>query len=71
MVWTHPPFFCATSETARDVIKALLKEVNLPAHPFEEAMVNDAKESAVSRLQTAAAFVNLVEVFVDEFCRSY
>jgi len=41
--------------------------VNLPAHPFEEVMVNGAKESAISRLHTAAAFVNLVHVFVDDF----
>jgi len=30
-------------------------------------MVNGAKESAISRLHTAAAFVNLVHVFVDDF----
>ena len=30
-------------------------------------MVNETKESAMSRLQAAAAFVNLVEVFVDDF----
>jgi len=30
-------------------------------------LVNEAKESAISRLQAAAAFVNLVEVFVDDF----
>ena len=68
MGWCEsPPFFCAASETARDVIEALLEEVNLPAHPFEDAMVNDAKDSAMSRLHAAAAFVNLVEVFVDDF----
>jgi hypothetical protein len=68
MGWCEsPPFFCAASETARDVIEALLEEVNLPAHPFEDQMVKDAKESAMSRLQAAAAFVNLVEVFVDDF----
>ena len=29
-----PPFFCAASETARDVIEALLKESSLPQQPF-------------------------------------
>ena len=44
MGWCEsPPFFCAASETARDVIEALLEEVNLPAHPFEDQMVKDAK----------------------------
>jgi len=68
MGWCEsPPFFCAASETARDVIDALLHEVTLPAHPFEDKMVTEANESAMSRLHAAAAFVNLVEVFVDDF----
>ena len=36
MGWCElPPFFCAASETARDVIDTLLHEVNPTEHPFE------------------------------------
>ena len=31
-----PPFFCAASETSRDVIDVILHEVNLSENPFEE-----------------------------------
>jgi len=70
MGWCEsPPFFCAASETARDVlIEALLQEVNLPKHPFEDSMLNEATaSSAVLRLQATATYLNLVEVFVDDF----
>ena len=58
------PFFCAASETARDVIEALLLEARLPDHPFEENMLNT---SETPRLQATIHFSNLVEVFVDAF----
>jgi hypothetical protein len=57
MGWCEsPPFFCAASETARDVlIEALLQEVNLPKHPFEDSMLNEATaSSAVLRLQAGS-----------------
>ena len=39
MGWCEsPPFFCAASETGRDVIETLLK-TTLPRHPFEEKML--------------------------------
>jgi len=41
-----PPFFCAASETAHDVIEFLLQEVTLPEHPFENKMLNKAREAA-------------------------
>lgn len=68
MGWCEsPPFFCAASETARDVIEALLQEVTLPIHPFEDKMLDAARDAAFNRLSAAAAYVNLVEVFVDDF----
>ena len=68
MGWCEsPPFFCAASETARDVIEALLQETRLPTHPFENKMTGESKTSAALRLQASATFTNLVEVFVDDF----
>jgi len=47
MGWCEsPPFFCATSEMARNAIESLLQEVTLPEHPFEEKMLNKARETA-------------------------
>ena len=69
MEWCEsPPFFCVASETARDVIEALLQETRpLPTHPFEDKMLSKAKTSVAHRLQATATFTNLVEVFVDDF----
>jgi len=44
-----------------------LQEVTLPAHPFEDKMLDKARETAWQRLSAAASYVNLVEVFVDDF----
>ena len=64
MGWCEsPPFFCAASETARDIIMALLSEASLPPHEFEDMMMQDA----ATRLQAASHIVNLLEVFVDDF----
>ena len=66
MGWCEsPPFFCA--ETARDVIESLLQEVTLPVHPFEDKMLDKARETVWQRLSAAVLYVNLVEVFVDDF----
>ena len=69
MGWCEsPPFFCAASETARDVIETLLLESSLPAHPFEDQMLREAQASTLAwRIQASASFINLVEVFVDDF----
>ena len=37
--YDSPPFFCASPETARDVIDTLLLEVKLTKHHFEEHML--------------------------------
>ena len=64
MGWCEsPPFFCAASETARDIIMALLSETSLPAHKFEDMMMQEAE----TRLQAASHVVNILEVFVDDF----
>ena len=64
MGWCEsPPFFCAASETARDVIASLLAEASLAHHDMEDKMLDGAQ----LRLTAAATFTNLVEVFVDDF----
>ena len=65
MGWCESPtFFCATSETSRDFIEALLLKASLPEHPSEEKMLN---MSATLQLQATIHFSNIVEVFVDAF----
>lgn len=67
MGWCEsPPFFCAASETARDVIMSLLNEVSLPAHEFEHLMLDDV-DPPFLRLHAAMTFNTLLEVFVDDF----
>ena len=69
MGWCEsPPFFCAASETARDVIETLLQEIALPPHPFERHMMgNEDAHHPRHRLTAAITYANLVEVFVDDF----
>ena len=64
MGWCEsPPFFCAATETARDVIDALLAETSLPAHSMEHKLL----DQATFRLHAATSFSTLLEVFVDDF----
>ena len=65
MGWCEsPPFFCAASETARDVIESLL-QTELPAHPFEQRMLPENFTSLpIGDLTSTTA---LIEVFVDDF----
>ena len=69
MGWCEsPPFFCASSETARDVIDTLLKEAALPEHRFEQSMMaHNDNNAIITRLHAAATYINLTEVFVDDF----
>ena len=68
MGWCEsPPYFCAATETARDVIDNLLaSDVTLPDHRFLNKMLENC--DALQRLQASAFTVNLLEVFVDDFC---
>ena len=68
MGWCEsPPYFCAATETARDVIDNLLtSKVDLPDHPFLPKMLE--KSDLLPRLQATAFTTNLLEVFVDDFC---
>ena len=71
MGWAlSPPFFCAASETARDVGEQLVHEPvgALPEHPLEAMTMPEALQ--LPRIGTAkegAAFLHMLEVFVDNF----
>ncbi len=66
MGWCEsPPFFCAASETARDVIASSLLGTNLPPHPFESHML--PKDSIALPIQDLTSTISLLEVFVDDF----
>ena len=60
-----PPFFCAASETAQDIIASLLEETVLPKHDFTDKMLSNTEY--LDHLQATAHVVNLTEVFVDDF----
>lgn len=60
MGWCEsPPFFCAATDT-------LLLETTLPEHRLETPMLE--RVDTLQRIQAAAHFTNLLEVFVDDFC---
>ena len=50
MGWCEsPPFFCAGSETARDIIEELLKDPSiLPPHPLEDLMKPETDDMSIS-----------------------
>ena len=66
MGWCEsPPFFCAASETARDIIEHLIQtNIELPQHPLEHKMLPPtyANEASTSNL-----IQSLIEVYVDDF----
>ena len=68
MGWYESPyFFCAASETARDVIEALLQEVSLTDPPFDNRMLDTLQDYTIHLLTDAAPFINILEVSVDDF----
>jgi hypothetical protein len=69
MGWCEsPPFFCASTETARDIIDMLISSnANLPQHWFEKLMLPTLPEPTELNSTTAATDTTLVEVFVDDF----
>ena len=68
MGWCESPaFFCAASETARDVIQQLLK-TTLPPHNFELLMTpKSLKTTTNMAIQDLHNTITLLEVFVDDF----
>ena len=71
MGWSEsPPFFCAGTETARDVANHTLDEdLPMPAHPMEHIMmdIDWDKIPAHAIDPTQTRFLTLLEVYVDDF----
>jgi hypothetical protein len=66
MGWCEsPPFFCASSETARDTIQNLLNSnITLPQHKFEHKMLPAINQQPTKPQKHTTT---LIEVFVDDF----
>jgi hypothetical protein len=65
MGWCEsPPFFCAATETGRDIIDLLFKSYldSIPPHPMEHWMLQEKEHNS-----TPSNKVNEVEVYVDDF----
>jgi hypothetical protein len=71
MGWVEsPPFFCAESETARDVAKDYCetKMGTLPPHKFTNYVIdNQAYNGLPERDETETAFQYMLQVYVDDF----
>ena len=68
MVWYEiPPFFCYSTETAREII---LKWIDigkpLPPHPFEHILIQQMQQHP-TQPYSSTTFVTIIEVFVDNF----
>jgi hypothetical protein len=65
MGWSEsPPFFCAASETARDIISRIVSNPTLPSHRFENKMIENLTKEKFSQTKGETT---LLEVFVDDF----
>jgi hypothetical protein len=67
MGWTESPgYFCAATETGRDVMQALvINKVALPLHPLESFMTPTEKARPQS---TGDHYQQMASVFVDDYC---
>ena len=81
MGWKYsPPYFCAATETARDVAETLANQPELSAHPFEAITMSADDALKLHQLQHPKHWNTddlhahmkhlnkLLEVFVDDFC---
>ena len=76
MGWSEsPPFFCAATETARDIINDKIRNnVDLPEQPMEEIMmdinwttINKLPTKPISSTTDKREFLQLIEVYIDDF----
>ena len=68
MEWCEsPPFFCAATETARDVIAFLITNeiTSLPYHPMDNNMMEQTSNKIKAIPPTQS---NITEVYVDDLC---
>jgi hypothetical protein len=70
MGWCDSPaYFCAASETARDVADNLAETPpgSLPAHPLEGFLIRPQDWPKDTLAQTSEKFTRLMEVYIDDF----
>ena len=71
MGWSEsPPFFCAATETARDVaMKNIQNKASLEPHPLESIMLGDANFDFLPKTyqNQPTEFIKLLEVYIDDF----
>ena len=80
MGWkSSPPFFCAATETGRDVAEWLRQQAFLPPHPLEKHMMDSIDPTLLERFpfpdlsqhpdpaQARQQFFHLFEVYVDDY----
>jgi hypothetical protein len=71
MGWCEsPPFFCAATETGRDIIHNLVHDLSIfiPPHSMEHHILKDAPFKKPTEVPSITQpTTNLVEVFVDDF----
>jgi hypothetical protein len=69
MGWCEsPPFFCASTETARDVMERFIQNnTQLPDHKFETLMLPAENNNAPTVSHSPNKHSTLLEVFVDDF----
>jgi hypothetical protein len=67
MGWCEsPPFFCSSSETARDIIQELHVTKDLPHHNFESIMLQEINNNDINT-NDDTDILTIFEVFVDDF----
>ena len=67
MGWCEsPPLFCASSETARDIIQKLLTKNDLPRHQLESLMLPDNLPK-VAPFPSNKPCSTLIEVYMDDY----
>ena len=80
MGWkSSPPFFCAATETGRDVAEWLREQLFLPPHPLEKHMMDPIDPQLLAKfpfpilskqsdpVQARQNFFHLFEVYVDDY----
>ena len=71
MGWAESPaFFCAATETARDIAEDLANEPmgSLPRHALEDHMLPPNKWPEAGLATTCQSYLKVMEVYVDDFC---
>jgi len=71
MGWVEsPPFFCAASETVRDIVEDYIETPvsSLPEHKFDKyVMTGEKVQELAAKQECEAGFGYMVEVYVDDF----